>query len=30
LVRGSNPSGARVQWIEGLRVAEPLVRGSNL
>ncbi len=28
-VRGSNPSGARVQWIEGLRVAEPLVRGSN-
>jgi hypothetical protein len=29
LVRGSNPSGARVQGIEGLRVAEPLVRGSN-
>ncbi len=29
LVRGSNPSGARVQRIKGLRVAEPLVRGSN-
>ncbi len=26
-VRGSNPSGARVQWNEGC--AEPLVGGSN-